>query len=294
MIVVTTPTGTIGRQVVHQLLDAGEPVRVIVRDPARLPAEIRDQVRSVIGTHNDPAVLAQAFADADAVFWLVPPDAQAPSLASYYVDFTRPAAAALTAHPVGRVVGISALGRGTPQAAHAGHVTASLAMDDLLAATGVPYRALTMPSFMDNLLWQADLIRTQGFFAQPIAGNRKLPTCATRDIATVAVRLLRDSSWTGSGEVPVLGPEDLSFDEMAQILSELLHRRVHYRRTPDADYKALLVAQGMSESVAQGMLDMMRAKNKGLDNAAIRTPDNSTPTTFRQWCEEVLLPVVHR
>ncbi|BCJ54147.1 hypothetical protein Asp14428_56220 [Actinoplanes sp. NBRC 14428] len=115
MIVVTTPTGTIGRQVVHQLLDAGEPVRVIVRDPARLPAEIRDQVRSVIGTHNDPAGLAQAFADADAVFWLVPPDAQAPSLASYYVDFTRPAAAALTAHPVGRVVGISALGRGTPK-----------------------------------------------------------------------------------------------------------------------------------------------------------------------------------
>ncbi|BCJ54146.1 hypothetical protein Asp14428_56210 [Actinoplanes sp. NBRC 14428] len=166
-------------------------------------------------------------------------------------------------------------------------------MDDLLAATGVPYRTLTMPSFMDNLLWQADLIRTQGFFAQPIAGNRKLPTCATRDIATVAVRLLRDSSWTGSGEVPVLGPEDLSFDEMAQILSELLHRRVHYRQTPDADYKALLVAQGMSESVAQGMLDMMRAKNKGLDNAAIRTPENSTPTTFRQWCEEVLLPVVH-
>jgi hypothetical protein len=50
------------------------------------------------------------------------------------------------------VVGISALGRGTAVAGRAGYVTASLAMDDLIAGSGVAYRALTMPSFMDNLL----------------------------------------------------------------------------------------------------------------------------------------------
>lgn len=37
MIVVTTPTGNIGRHVVRHLLDAGETVRVIARDPAKLP-----------------------------------------------------------------------------------------------------------------------------------------------------------------------------------------------------------------------------------------------------------------
>ena len=37
MIVLTTPTGAIGRQVLDHLLDHGEPVRVIVRDPSRLP-----------------------------------------------------------------------------------------------------------------------------------------------------------------------------------------------------------------------------------------------------------------
>ena len=37
MIVVTTPTGNTGHYVVRHLLDAGEMLRLIVRDPGRLP-----------------------------------------------------------------------------------------------------------------------------------------------------------------------------------------------------------------------------------------------------------------
>ena len=48
----------------------------------------------------------------------------------------------------------------------------------------------------------------------------------------------------------------------------------------------------MSEAMAQGMTDMARAKNEGLDNAVQRTPANSTPTSFRQWRQEVLKPAV--
>jgi hypothetical protein len=48
----------------------------------------------------------------------------------------------------------------------------------------------------------------------------------------------------------------------------------------------------MSEAMAQGMADMATAKNNGLDNAEPRTPESTTPTTFRQWCEEVLKPAV--
>jgi hypothetical protein len=32
------------------------------------------------------------------------------------------------------------------------------------------------------------------------------------------------------------------------------------------------------------------AKNDGLGNAESRTPENTTPTSFRQWCEGVLTP----
>ena len=43
MIVVTAPTSLIGHQVLQNLLDSGEPVRVIVRDPSRLPAQARER-----------------------------------------------------------------------------------------------------------------------------------------------------------------------------------------------------------------------------------------------------------
>ena len=48
----------------------------------------------------------------------------------------------------------------------------------------------------------------------------------------------------------------------------------------------------MSEAIAQGMVDMWWPRMTGLDNAEPRTPENTTPTSFRQWCEEVLKPAV--
>jgi uncharacterized protein YbjT (DUF2867 family) len=292
MIVITTPTGTIGHQVLENLLDSGEHLRLVARDLAGVPADTRQLVELIEGSHGDPAVVDQAFDGADAVFWLTPPDPRAESVEAAYVGFARPAAEAFTKHGVKRVVGVSALGRGTPWAAYAGYVTASLAMDDLIAGTGVAYRALTNPSFMDNIVGQAGAIKNQGMFYSPIDGDRKLPAVATRDIAAAASRLLLDDSWSGVGEVPLLGPEDLSFNDMAEIISEVLGKDVRFQQITFEAYKDRFVGFGMSDAMAQGMTDMAWAKNEGLDNAVQRTPGNSTSTSFRQWCEEVLKPAV--
>lgn len=289
MFVITAPTSRIGSQLLEELLAEGTPLRVVARDPSRLPEHIRDRVDVVQGSHGDPALIDRAFADADAVFWLVPPNPLAESLDAAYLDFTRPACDAFARHGVRRVVGVSALGRGTPQAAHAGHVTASLAMDDMIANSGVVYRALTMPSFMDNMLTQTDVLNS-GLFTSPISGDHVGPTCATRDIAHAAATLLRDDSWSGNGSVPVLGPEDLSFHDMARIMSEVLGRPIRFQRISGETLRDTLTGHGMSEAMSQGLVDMMLAKNDGLDNAEPRTPESSTPTSFRRWCEEVLKP----
>jgi uncharacterized protein YbjT (DUF2867 family) len=292
MIVVTSPTGLIGHQAVLNLLQHSEPVRVIVRDPSRLADSVRDRVDIVQGSHGDAAVVDQAFEGADAVFWLVPPDSKAESVHAAYVDFSRPAAEAITRHRVGRVVSVSALGRGTPQAQQAGYVTASLAVDDLIMSTGANFRALTMPSFMDNLVRQAGAIKSQGAFYSPISGDHRLPSVATRDIAAVAAGLLLDHTWTGQGEVPVLGPEDLSFDDMARIMAEVLGTPVRFQQIAPEAYKANMMRVGLSDAMAQGMLDMAMAKDQGLDNAEPRTPQGTTPTSFRQWAEDTLRPAV--
>jgi len=288
MVVVTTPTGNIGSQVLKDMLANHEPMRVIARDPDRLAPEARKRVEVVVGSHGDTDVVTSAFRDADSVFWVVPPDPRAPSVQAAYVDFARPAVDAMREQGVKRVVGVSALGRGTPWAAHAGLATASFVMDDLIASSGVSYRALTMPSFMDNLLRQVESITRNGVFSLPIEGNRKLPSAATSDIARVAARLLLDHSWSGIADVPVLGPEDLSYNDMARILSEVLGRPVRFEQISHDVFKTRLMGRGMSHAMAQGNLDMWIAKGNGIDNAVERTPESSTPTSFRDWASQIL------
>ncbi|MEU7638984.1 NAD(P)H-binding protein [Streptomyces sp. NPDC039016] len=296
MIVITTPTGQIGGRLLEILLadrrTRGEELRVIVRDPGKLPAAVRAHVDVVTGSHDDAEVVDRAFAGADAVFWLVPSTTQAPSLDAMYSGFTRAAAKAFTTHKVGHVVGVSALGRGTPVADRAGHVTASLAMDDLIAGTGVAYRALANPTFFDNLLWQAASLRDHGVFTETGAADRQAPRAATRDIAAAAAGLLLDRSWTGTGEVPVLGPEDLSPNDLARIMSDVLGRPIRYERQTFDAARAAYAGHGLEGPVTQGFLDMMRAKDDGLDDGVRRTPQTASPTTFREWCEQVLKPAV--
>ncbi|MBB4914869.1 NAD(P)H-binding protein [Streptosporangium saharense] len=290
MIVITAPTGNIGRRLLSLLVEQGEELRVVVRDPARLPEAVRERVEVITGSHGDAATVERAFTGADAVFWLVPPDAST-TPEETFSGFTRPAARAFAAHSVGHVVGVSALGRGTPQAAQAGLVTASLAMDDLIAGSGVAYRALTCPSFFENLLEEADSIRENGVFTDTVAADRPAPLVAVADIAAAAAKLLLDRSWTGVGGVPVLGPQDLSPNDLARIMSEELGRPVRYRRQSLDELRSTLLGYGLNAAFVEGVVDMKRAKDQGLDAGVDRSPQPGA-TGFARWYAETLRPAV--
>lgn len=75
-------------------------------------------------------------------------------------------------------------------------------------------------------------------------------------------------------------------------MTEVLGSSVRFQQISFAPYKERFVQFGMSDAMAQGQTDMAEARAAGLDNAMVRTPENSTPTTFRQWCAEELKPVV--
>ncbi|MFE6165810.1 NAD(P)H-binding protein [Streptomyces sp. NPDC056486] len=294
MIVVTTPTGQIGRQVLGHLLerpDTTAGIRVIARDPARLPERVRAHVEVVEGSHADPTVLKEACEGADRVFWLVPPTPWADSVEGHFRDFTEPLREVIADGGIQRVVSVSTLGRAV--AKDAGQVSASLAMDKAIADTGVHYRALCPPFLMENLLGQAESIRDAGTFFLALADDRVLRTCATDDIAATAARLLLDDSWAGQEDIPLVGPDDLSPEGMAQVISEVLDRPVRVQRTSSTDYKATMLRYGASEAWAQGLADMTEAMNtQGFYGAAAPSTPGSAPTGFRQWCQEVLRPAV--
>lgn len=286
MIVVTTPTGNIGRHVVQRLVDAGEAVRVIVRDAARLPTGVRAAVDVVEGSHGDAAVVGRAFEGADAVFWLCPPTPAATPAAAT-VDFARHAADAVRRHGVRRVVAITNLGRNTAWQGHAGLVTSSIAMVDMLRRTGAAVRGLALPALMDNALQQVATIR-QGMMFGVLDPDRKVPHTAARDTGAVAADFLLDRSWTDQSDVPVIGPEELSENELAAIIADVIGCRVSYRQVTFDAFKAQLMGQGITEAYAQGMVDMMRAKNEGMDNVAAHAASSRQPTHFREWAEASL------
>ena len=290
MIVITTPTGDIGARVLAQVLEAGRDVRVVVRDPAKLARDVRGRVDVVTGSHADADVIARALEGATAVFWLPPGPPSAAGPGEAYVDFSRAFCDALRGSSVTHVIGVSALGRGWDKPA--GHVTASLAMDDMIGATGMNYRALTCASLMDNIARQADPIRDAGAFFQPTPGDLKLPHVAKSDVAAVAAGLLLDPSWDGVAEVPLHGPEDLTFDEMASTISEVLGREVRFHEMPMDDFASMMRGMGTSEGMAQGYVDMLTAKNDGMDTMSLPVDRRDTPTSFRAWCEAELCPIL--
>jgi len=290
MIVVTTPTGHIGQHVVRSLLGTGEPLRLIAREPAKLPAAIRERAEIIAGSHGDAETVDRALSGADALFWLCPPMPVATPAAAT-VEFTRPGAAAIARHGLRHVVVVTNLGRGTAWQPRAGMVTGSIAMVDLLRATGAAVRGLALPALMDNALQQIAAIRNGQMFG-PIDPDRALPHVASADVGEAAAQLLANRSWGGQEDVPVVGPKDHSYRELAAIVSEVLGIAVRYRQIPFDALKAQLTGQGMADAFAQGMIDMFRAKNEGMDNAAPRASAIIGRTSFRRWAQERLKPAI--
>ena len=68
MILVTGATGTIGRELVPRLLEAGERVRVFVRDKQKVQEK---RVEIAVGDLRQPAALEQALRGVDRVFLVV-------------------------------------------------------------------------------------------------------------------------------------------------------------------------------------------------------------------------------
>ncbi len=289
MIVLTAPTGQIGSKLVTAALKGGEPVRLIVRDPGRLPADVRSRAEIIVGSHRDRDVLDKALDGADALFWLMPADATASSPYEAYVTASIPGADAVVRHAVPRVVIISALGRGSQ--IYAGHISASHAMEDLFRSTGAHVRALALPTFMDNVLRQVPAIRT-GVVSGTLPADFRMPWIATKDIATLAARYLLDRAWSGQDSVEVLGGEDLSYHDIAATLTDVLGMPVRYELTDRATIRRFLIGRGVSEAMAQSVIDMDVAGERGINNAVPRTAENTTPTTFREFAEQAIKPAV--
>jgi len=290
-ILVTTPTGKIGRQIVRELLSPEFSVRVIARDPVRLPDEVREQVEVVRGSMDDAATLRRALDGVEAMFFCVPTASMHErDVRGHYERFTRAAAQTIRQARTPRVVTISAVGKG--RTGDAGPISALHRMEDILNESGAAIRHLRCGAFMENLLQQAQAIVQRGVISYPMPGHVAIPMVATRDIADAALRWLVRRDWSGIAGVAVHGPEDLSYNQAAAGIERVLERPVHYQEVAANAFVQTLVSRGASIEYAQSLVAMFTELTRGITHAEPRTFETTSTTTLGTWAREELVPTI--
>jgi uncharacterized protein YbjT (DUF2867 family) len=215
-ILVTGATGTIGHQVVSQLLALGAPVRAMTRNPdaAGLPSG----VEVVRGDLTDPASLDRCLDGVEAVFlvWTAPAGAV-------------PAAVERIAGHVRRAVFLSAPHRTPhPLFQQANPMAAMHAeIERRIEASGLRWTFLRPGMFAANALsWWGPQIRAGDVVRWPYADVPTAPV-HERDVAAVAVRALVEEGHDGA-EYVLTGPASLSHREQVATIGEGIGRRLRF------------------------------------------------------------------
>lgn len=286
-IAVTTPTGNVGRYVVGALIRAGLRPTVLVRDPARLDAAVRDHVDAVVTDLADPAAVAAATDGADAVYWVHPSPTVDP--AAEHARYTESLLNALRTNDIGRAVFQSSVGAELRKGA--GEIDGLGATEEALDATGVPVLHLRCGFFFTNLLLQIDAVRG-GTVPVVLPVDAPMPWVAPRDIAEVAALRLLAPRWEGSRVEAVHGPADLSWAQAAETVSEATGHEVRAERIPDDAMREMLGSVGMSAAMVDGIVGMSTGLRDDFTPEQPRTAATTTPTTLGAWAFETLRPLL--
>ncbi|TDD60467.1 NAD-dependent epimerase/dehydratase family protein [Kribbella antibiotica] len=233
MILVTGATGTIGSEVLRQLLAAGWPVRALTRSPEKLAGTAADVVQ---GDFDDPDSLARAMDGVEAVFLLTvarPPSARHDeTLLKVAGDAT--------------IVKLSGIGAGEVfDGGTVGHW--NLAAEQVIKERNGRWTILRPSSFATNVL-TAD--------GQPVinpTGDAQQGVIDPHDIAAVAVQALTRSGHDGQ-TYTLTGPELLSVPQQVSQLSEISGRPVPMLDVEPAELARQLAEYGEDPASIEAML----------------------------------------
>lgn len=242
MYVITGITGKVGGVVAQALLQAGRPVRAVVRDAAKGQTWASRGCEVALADMNDAPALTQAFMGAEAVFVLLPPHFD-PSPG--FTETRRLVAAlhsALQAARPQRVVCISTVG---VQAKQQNLLSQLGLLEQGLGGLPLSITFLRPAWFMENAAWDVAPARESGVipsFLQPL--DRAIPMVATADVGRTAAALLQET-WTGRRVVELEGPRRYAPNDIAVCLAHLLATDVRAEAVPRETWQACFSAQGM-------------------------------------------------
>ena len=192
-ILVTGATGTLGSEVVKQLVSAKDQRKedIIVKAAARSTNDDTFRnlgVQIVQHDYNKPDSLSAALRGVDKLFLLTPFQSNMVDLTSNLVNEAKKSGVKYIVKQ--SVLGADAEPGITPSRLHR-------QAEKVIEETEIPFTFLRPNFFMQNFVtYYSHFIKTQGAFYVP-AGDAKASFIDVRDIAAVAVRSFSDSSKNG-------------------------------------------------------------------------------------------------
>jgi uncharacterized protein YbjT (DUF2867 family) len=291
MYVVTGASGNTGGVVANRLLHEGKKVRVIGRNRERLQPFVARGAEAFVADLSDQAAVKQAFAGANAVYAMIPPNVTSPDFRAEQRRVTAAIAAALEHAGVRHAVTLSSIG--ADKESGTGPVVGLHELEQALdRIAGLNVVHLRAGYFMENTLGQVGAIRAMGKTAGPLRGDLKLPMIATKDIGNAAADSLLTLDFTGKQTRELLGQRDVSMDEATSIIGKAIEKsNLEYVQLPDAMMHPILVQMGMSANLAELILEMAAALNSGHMRALeSRSARNTTATSFETFVKEQFVP----
>jgi NAD(P)H dehydrogenase (quinone) len=222
MIAVTGVTGTLGGRVLERLSGAGDvPLRLVVRDAGRAPAVPGAEVVENPGGYADPAGFRAALDGVDTLYLVSA--AEAEDRLQQHSDAVDAAVAA----GVQRIVYTSFLG--AKDDAVFTLVRQHAATEERIRQSGVRATFLRHSMYADFVPFFAAVEQGRAVIAAP-AGNGRTSFVSRDDLADVGAAVLLDDSGRFDGQaLDVTGPEALTMDDAARVLTEVTGIPTEYR-----------------------------------------------------------------
>jgi uncharacterized protein YbjT (DUF2867 family) len=215
-ILVTGGTGTVGSQVVGQLLGSGHTVKVLTRDAAK-QRSLPPGVDAVEGDLLQVSTVRRIFDGFDAVFLVNTVSQTEATEALMSVSGMRLAG-------VKRVVYLSV--HEADRAAWLPHFGSKVGVEEALRRSDIGFTILRPNNFYQNDYLFKDVLLQHGIYPQPI-GGRGISRVDVRDIAEAAAISLTTPDHEGE-TYDLVGPELQTGESTARIWSEALGRSVRY------------------------------------------------------------------
>ncbi|SEW51722.1 NAD(P)H-binding protein [Chitinophaga arvensicola] len=222
-ITLTGSLGNISRPLAQQLIAHGHTVTVISRSAEKAAAIEALHAIPAIGDVEDPAFLLRAFAQADAVYLMIPPNFQAADIKQYMKNVGDGYVQAIKQAGVKRVVNLSSIGAHLPDGpgpAGANHYVESR----LNELTDTHVLHLRPGMFYTNFFGSIPMIRHQHIIGNNFDAQVPMVLSHPADIATTAANTLEDAAFTGK-HIRYIASDEKTGGEIATILGKAIDQQ---------------------------------------------------------------------